>query len=141
MKLRYQKFPIDPANSPSSKKTYAIRPVIPIQLDTPKGKIEYLALIDSGADYCLFHASIGELMGIKIKSGKTLTFRGTSGAIQKAYFHRITFKISNENCTTIVGFSYDLEKLAFGLLGQDGFFDKWIVKFDYHLGEIDLQPI
>ena len=33
-----------------------------------------LALIDSGADYCIFHATIGEQLGLDITKGKELIF-------------------------------------------------------------------
>src|SRR5260221_1421993 len=93
MNFRYKKFPVDPNNCPFPNKKSAFRPVIQIDLEGINGKFGYFVLIDSGADYCIFHASIDELLGLNIKSGKPLTFFGTSGQPQKAYFHEITFKI------------------------------------------------
>lgn len=141
MNFKYRKFPVNPKNCPFKDKKSVLRPVIQIDFETPKGKFGYLVLIDSGADYCIFHASIGEQLGLKIKTGKPLTFFGTSGKPQKAYFHKITFGIGGCPHTGEVGFSYDMEKLAYGLLGQDGFFDRWIVKFEYHKQNIDLREI
>lgn len=40
---------------------------------------------------------------------------------------------------TIVGFSYDIAKHGFGILGQRGFFDKFAVKFDLSKEEIELK--
>ena len=141
MNFRYRKFPVDAKNCPFPNKKSALRPVIQIDFETPSGNFGYLVLIDSGADYCIFHASIGEQLGINIKSGKPLTFFGTSGEPQKAYFHEVTFKIGDHSHTCGVGFSYDMEKLAYGLLGQDGFFNKWMVKFEYQKENIDLREI
>ena len=141
MKFDYQKFPVDKENCPFPNKKSSLRPVIQIDFETREGTFGYLVIIDSGADYCLFHASIGELLGLDIKTGKPLTFYGTSGQPQIAYFHKITFKIGGYKHTCDVGFSFDMEKLAYGLLGQDGFFNKWIVKFECHKERMELTPV
>lgn len=141
MNFKYRKFPVDSNNCPFSNKKSALRPVIQIDFETPNGNFGYLVLIDSGADYCIFHSSIGEQLGLDIKSGKPLTFFGTSGEPQRAYFHKITFKIGGWVHTCKVGFSYDMETLPYGLLGQDGFFNRWIVKFEYQKENIDLKEV
>lgn len=141
MNFKYKKFPVDPKKSPFPNKKSAFRPVIQIDFYSSNGKFGYLVLIDSGADYCIFHAKIGELLGLDIKSGKPLTFYGTSGQPQIAYFHKVTFKIGGIEHRCEVGFSYDMEKLAYGLLGQDGFFDKWSIKFEYNKENIELKQV
>lgn len=141
MNFEYRKFPVDPDNCPFPGKKSALRPVIQVDFDSPSGSFGYLVLVDSGADYCVFHASIGEQLGLDIKSGAPLTFFGTSGEPQKAYFHEITFKIGGNQHTCLVGFSYEMEKLAYGLLGQDGFFNKWTVKFEYQKENVDIREI
>ena len=140
MDFRYQKFPVDSNNCPFPDKKSALRPVIQIDFDTPTGSFGYLVLVDSGADYCIFHASVGEELGLDITKGVPLVFFGTSGEPQKAYFHQVTFKVGGHSYTCKVGFSYDMDKLAYGLLGQDGFFDNWIVKFEYHKGNVEIKP-
>ena len=141
MNFKYKKFPVDPANCPFPNRKSAFRPVIQIDLDGVSVKFGYLVLIDSGADYCIFHAQIGELLGLDIKSGKPLVFHGTSGEPQTAYFHEITFKIGGFSHKCEVGFSDDMKKLPYGLLGQDGFFDRWIVKFEHHKENVELKEI
>lgn len=141
MNFRYKKFPTDPNNNPVPNHKSALRPVIQIDFDSPNGGFGYFVLIDSGADYCIFHARIGELLGLNIIKGDELTFYGTSGEPQKAYFHNISFKIGGNLHKCLVGFSYDMEKLAYGILGQYGFFDKWTVKFEYHKGNVELKEI
>lgn len=141
MNFSYQKFPFDSKNSPFLNKKSALRPVIQIDFETSKGNLGYYVLIDSGADYCIFHAQVGEQLGLDIKSGASLTFFGTSGTPQVAYFHKITFKIGGHPHTCKVGFSYDMDQLAYGILGQDGFFNKWTVKFEYQKENIDIREI
>ncbi len=130
---------MDRANCPFPEKKSSLRPVIQIDFDSQNGAFGYLVLIDSGADYCIFHAKVGEILGLDIKSGKQMVFFGTSGEPQKAYFHKITFKVGGHYHICEVGFSYDMEKLAYGLLGQDGFFDHWSVKFEYHKENVELK--
>lgn len=141
MNFSYQKFPFDSKNSPFPNKKSALRPVIQIDFETSKSNLGYYVLIDSGADYCIFHAQVGEQLGLDIKSGASLTFFGTSGTPQVAYFHKITFKIGGHHHTCKVGFSYDMDQLAYGILGQDGFFNKWTVKFEYQKENIDIREI
>lgn len=141
MNFPYKKFPVDLQNCLFPQKKSSLRPVIQIDLDSPNGQFGYFVLIDSGADYCMFHASIGERLGLDIKKGDSLTFFGTSGHPQKAYFHKVSFKIGGHEHGCSVGFSYDMENLAYGLLGQDGFFDKWHVKFEYDKENIELKKI
>jgi hypothetical protein len=52
---------------------------------------------------------------------------------------------SNSQCRgwdyeTIVGFSYEIAKFGFGILGQKGFFDIFVVKFDLSKEEIEIKP-
>lgn len=141
MNFDYRKFPVDLNNCPFPNKKSSLRPVISISLNGKKGNFGYFVLIDSGADYCIFHGFIGDELGIDVKSGKPLTFYGTSGEPQKAYFHKITFKVGGIDHSCMVGFSYEMENLAYGILGQDGFFSQWMVKFEYHKENIELKKI
>lgn len=43
-----------------------LKPIIPVQVSNGKNKLEYAALIDSGADFCIFDAEIGECLGLDI---------------------------------------------------------------------------
>src|SRR3989344_9441195 len=141
MNFKYKKFPVNPDNHPFPNQKSALRPVIQIDFDTPTGALGYLVLIDSGADYCIFHSIVAERLGIDIKTGRELIFYGTSGQAQKAYFHKISFKIGGSLHECEVGFSYDMEKLAYGLLAQYGFFDKWIIKFEPQKENVELKEI
>jgi len=139
MNFKYRKFPVDRNNCPFPNKKSSLRPIVQIDFETQLGNLGYLVLIDSGADYCIFHAEIGTHLNLDIESGLPLTFYGTSGQPQKAFFHEVSFKIGGHLRKYMVGFSYDMSKLAYGLLGQDGFFDKWKVKFEYQKENIELK--
>jgi len=47
-----------------------LRPVIPIEIIYKNRSIPYEVLVDSGADFCIFDAQIGEILEIDITSGE-----------------------------------------------------------------------
>lgn len=50
-----------------------LRPVIPIEILYKSRSVPYEVLVDSGADFCIFDAEIGELVGIDVASGEPQT--------------------------------------------------------------------
>ena len=59
MKFNYKKY-----------SSSVLRPVIPIKLKNKDLEIGYEVLVDSGADFCVFDAQVGEAIGIDVKKGK-----------------------------------------------------------------------
>ena len=140
MNIPYKAFPIHPSNKIDPKQRELLRPVVQIDLVNKNGdSFGYDVLIDSGADYCLFHASIGQQLGLDIKKGKALGFYGTSGRMQTAYFHEITFSLQGKSITTLVGFSSGIESMSVGLLGEYGFFDRFVITFQLEKKIISIE--
>ena len=139
LKYDYRKFPAEPSKA-FPRRFSAIRPVIPIQLIHGEKRVRYYTLIDSGADLCIFHAEIGELIGIEVESGKLLQFSGISRQQLTAYFHDIKIEVGGYEFDCYVGFSRDIGNLPYGLLGQLGFFNLFDILFDYSKGRIELKP-
>lgn len=139
-KLDYRKFPAQ-RTEPFPRRTSVSRPVVPIALINGSQRIRNLALIDSGADYCIFHAEIGEQIGLDIESGKRLSFFGTGGQEQSAFFHDVKLEVGGHEISCFAGFSRELESLPYGILGQIGFFNKFKITFDYEKGKIELQSV
>ena len=137
-KLDYRRFPAGPTE-PFPSRTSVVRPVVPIALIHGSNRVRVFALIDSGADYCIFHAEIGEQIGLEIESGKSLSFSGISSAGQTAYFHNIELEVGGHEFDCYAGFSRDIQDLPYGILGQVGFFDIFKVSFDYNKEKIELQ--
>lgn len=118
-----------------------LKPIIPLKIIIRGEELKYAALIDSGADFCIFDAEIGEYLGLDIRNGPREEFGGIQekgGA--EAFLHEVTLNIGGWDCKTIIGFSYDIAKHGFGVLGQKGFFEHFIVKFDLSKEEIELKP-
>lgn len=140
MKFSYSKFPSKP-NSAFPDRKHVKRPVIPIEVKYGENKIKYLALIDSGADFCVFHAQIGEAIGIDIKKGKVLEYYGINGDKEEAFFHDISIIVGGWEKKCYCGFSYKLDetKMPYGVLGQKGFFNLFKVLMDYEKEQIELK--
>ena len=103
-------------------------------------KLIYHALIDSGSDINIVHAAIGEYLGINITEGEKHPISGISGAAT-GYIHKISIEIGGWQFDNIpVSFSEDIASYSFGVFGQVGFFDKFVVKFDYQKKSIEIIP-
>ena len=91
---------------------------------------DVIALVDSGADLCLFHSDIGKLIGIDVESGSELAFQGVSGAKATAYLHRVRLTVRDMDSISLdVGFT-NLMAVGTGLLGQQGFFEQFQISFN-----------
>lgn len=137
MKFVYKKEPCNPSDAfPAIKHIY--RPIIPITLEFESRKIGYEALLDSGADWNLFHSIIGEAIGVTVEKGKKISFRGIGGGDFTAYFHTLTVTIGGWPYTMYCGFSSDIPMNSKGVLGHSGFFDSFMVKFNTPKLEVEL---
>lgn len=116
-----------------------LRPVIPVEISYKDRSVPYEVLVDSGADFCIFDAEIGELLGIDIESGEPQMVGGITGAPETYYVHVVTLKIGGWPHSLKVGFLRNIARLGYGVVGQQGFFDVFVVKFDLLKEEIELK--
>lgn len=140
MKFPYKRVPIEP-RSPYLGIS-VLRPIIPILITYVNKPIKYDVLIDSGADFCILPAEIGEYISINVKTGKKELFGGIQeqkGIRLVAYMHEVTLNVGGYDYKTTIGFSYDIAKIGCGILGQKGFFNLFKVQFDYRKEEIELK--
>ncbi len=138
MRFSYRKLLL-PRHSPYFGAS-VLKPIIPIKISVGDKELYYSALVDSGADFCIFDAEVGEYLGSDIKAGQRVEFSGIEdhgGSV--AFLHDISLDIGGWSYKTKIGFSYDISRRGFGVLGQRGFFDIFIVKFDLAKEEIELR--
>lgn len=138
MKFSYAKFALQ-QRSPLFGFS-VLRPIIPLTIQAGDHMLKYQALVDSGADFSIFDAEVGEELGLNIRSGDEMRFggvQGYGGAV--AYLHAVTLILGGKSFQTIVGFSYDIGKRGTGILGQKGFFDRFAVKFELMKESIELS--
>ncbi len=118
-----------------------LRPVIPIEVIFNNKSVDYEVLIDSGSDLNIFSSEIGDLLGIALTKEDKGEVSGITGKSKPFYFHNLDIKVGGNLYKDIrVGFLEDIGKYAYGVVGQKGFFDIFIVKFDLVKKEIELEP-
>jgi Aspartyl protease len=123
--LRYNADPINPPSAAFPQRMRTFRPRIAVVLATQVAAFPCYALVDSGADDCIFPASFGAQLGLNVYTGRHYAFGGAGGGgSQNAYFFDLQITLQNIARYRIpVGFSTALEDFGIGLLGQNGFFD------------------
>ncbi len=130
MKFKYKKYPPN-----------FLRPVIPITLVQNGIEVSYQALIDSGSDICIFDAGLLEILEINLTSGERRELIGATGQPAVFYFHLIGIKVGGWKYNIKAGFMPRTAALDYGLVGQQGFFNIFTVKFDLIKEEIELKEI
>lgn len=112
-----------------------IRPTLDVQLDVG-GDLEFAtgALIDTGASSSLFPRGAAEALGVDMgrwQEHRTRNF-AIAGAERVAVAHAVHLTLLREpafNWEADVWFFVEEWPLSFGILGGDGFLDRWAVSF------------
>lgn len=146
MRFPYVVFPARPDAAFPNRSSVA-RPVLPIELSRNGRRIIAYAIVDSGADTCIFPASLALQLGITIPNQHTHVFSGTADEPQIAYFDSVRATIWNGNRSEnpIVfdlqaGFCSSLEHVGLGLLGQEGFFSIFKISFSHAESFFEVNP-
>ena len=114
---------------------------MPIKLRSNGSEIEYEVLVDSGADMCIFHAEVGEALGIELTKGKPFEVFGVGGKASLYYLHPVAIEVGGWEYNIQAGFMADVAGriMPYGIVGQRGFFDLFKIKFDLLKGDIELK--
>ncbi|MBI4522773.1 MAG: hypothetical protein HY695_03045 [Deltaproteobacteria bacterium] len=109
-------------------RSFVDRPALVTNIEY-RGKIfpiNFFSIIDSGADSCVFPASIGRHIGIDVQSGLAEATAGVTGS-DTAYYHLVKVWVSIQgkwySFDCYAGFMDGLDQLSTGLLGHHGFFN------------------
>ncbi|MGB8673915.1 MAG: hypothetical protein WCD27_06135 [Candidatus Acidiferrales bacterium] len=139
--FRYNTDLVNPPTQAFPKRTITHRPRIAVVLAAGTVIFSCYALVDSGADDCIFPTSFGTQLGLNVPTGKQYPFGGAGGgAIQMAYFFDLQLAIPQVGKYSIpIGFTDALESVGLGLLGQNGFFDRFRVSFNLKKGIFTLS--
>ncbi|KKP86607.1 MAG: hypothetical protein UR89_C0018G0002 [Candidatus Roizmanbacteria bacterium GW2011_GWA2_35_8] len=118
---------------------------MPITLRHNGQTVSYLALVDSGADFNIFHADIAEILGIDLSLIKsTVKFGGVKQDKTSCIGHLTSIDLGIGKDffdNTIVAFSNDISDNGYGIIGQFGFFNYFKVNFDRSKYSFDLTRI
>lgn len=92
-----------------------------VRLIGPGGEDEVLALLDTGAQYCLFKGVRASGLGISLMDGRSISLLTLGGELQ-GYLHRIEVEIEGSRFPVDAVFS--LNPIARELLGRHTLFEQ-----------------
>ena len=107
------------------------RPYIPVTLRSRERSMQpLLALVDSGADFCVFDGELSYLLDLDLTSLEQIKLNGVAG-MATGYVAHIEIGINESFFAVPAVFSFDFSpKGVGGIIGQVGFFDTYIIEFD-----------
>lgn len=116
------------------------RPVIPVVISNKGKKVSEMALIDSGSDMCVFDANIARVLGIDNSTGQQHTIGGLGGTQHESFTHTVTLIVGKQSVTVPVAFMRQVSgAFQYGILGQRGFFENFLIKFDLSKREVSVK--
>ena len=137
MEFNYRKEP----DHSKPKKEWIKRPKVQTRVFNGTAHEDLICLVDSGADDCMFHSSIADLLGIDLKSGRPKQFGGiAAGVTVDAYMHPIELQIYGlERIPVLAAFSEQFSQKS-GILGQSDVFDVFKIEFERYRGKLSISP-
>jgi hypothetical protein len=115
------------------------RPFVGVRLKAPGARVDTWALIDSGADWSLFHADWAEAFGIALDPQQWQVTQVPGGSVS-IWFHEMELEVCGMSLQCSIGFSPAAPR-AFGLLGRADFFRAFLVGFDHRGASVLLEPL
>lgn len=110
-------------------------PIVLVRLFRDSRQIEDYALVDSGAVYSIFDASIASRLEIDLGSGQRVFVSGLEGHLTPIYLHKLGVAIGEFHLAAEIGFS-DRFRLGFNLLGRHSVFNALQFCFNDRDGEL-----
>lgn len=115
------------------------RPVIPLEIEYQGRSVIYQVLVDSGADVCIFHSFVEEVLGLDLTKGRKQYVMGLGGEPQSYYIHPVNIRVRGVTIPVEAGFLPSIGINQYGVVGQSGFFERFVVSFDRLKKSFQLQ--
>ena len=135
MKFAYTKFP-----SRDPRKPWFGRPIVSVIL-THGESTSVAAIVDSGADRSLFDVEVGKDIGLNVESGEVEYFGGIGGSRVQAFVHKVQLQVVDIEKTVEVPIGFTKNLGVSGILGQEGFFDQYRIKFEKDHDMFEIVPV
>jgi len=108
----------------------AARPILPLLLTYGRSRVFSYAIVDSGADQCMFPLSLATALDLDPFRGPSAQIGGVGSSNVPAYFWDLVVELPGITTFPLrAGFTEGLNQWGLGLLGQDGFFNRFRVNF------------
>ena len=108
------------------------RPFIPLTLRYGNRSVKTKALVDSGADFCMFNGDLLEILApdLDLDTLEKVSLGGVGGTAT-GYVTHIEIGVNDTFFSVPAVFSFEFSPDEFGgLAGQVGFFDTFKIQFD-----------
>lgn len=130
-----------PAGTSIASGFHSSLPIIPIEVYSQEVStyLSYGAIVDSGAEYCMFDAQIGEAMGLVIEDGREADLKGPDGSGFKAYLHQVAYRVGGYTKSALIAFTHSMAP-GTGILGREGFFSFFVVQIDHRNKKVRITP-
>jgi len=129
----YRKIP----NLTVRRKRWIKRPMLQVTLHNGTKRKQVVCIVDSGADDCLFHASVGRSLGIDVGSGRRKILGGIAGSIE-AYIHPIEIQVQDFDERVAIEAGFTESDGVDAILGQTGFFENFRICFERYRWRIEV---
>ena len=97
------------------------------------------AVVDSGSPYWLFRADVADYLGIDLTRGvKDFVGGVTTAPSEPIFFHKVNIVIESDWVIQVMAGFVKKPSVA-GILGRNGFFDNFYVKFDYSVKPSEME--
>ncbi len=138
MRFPYRREPSSPSAAHPDRSS-VLRPRIRARLKHHERSVDLLALVDSGADDCLFPFEVAEMLGVVLHPAKSHHYGGIGEGVIVASFETVTLEVGGWSLPLYAGFS-DAPSII-PILGQNGFFTSFEVAFNRAKEVLELKPI
>jgi len=138
MKFSYLKEPAQPSRAHPGRRSI-LRPRIRIRLKHRDRFIDLLALVDSGADDCLFPLDVARLLRLDFDPANSHLYAGIGQGAVTATFQKVMLEVGGWSFILYAGFSDSPTVVP--ILGQNGFFDLFEVKFNKPKELVELKQL
>jgi Aspartyl protease len=135
MKYRYTS-PIPGADPASKRRVPLVKATL---LSQDNKRVTVLAMVDSGADICVFNLGYAVALGIDLRTCEQVVVSGVEGVARDCYKTTIDLGVEGLPKITVAVLFIDSSGVD-GLLGQEGFFDQHIVTFNRHNDSFEVVP-
>ncbi len=116
------------------------RPRIEVRLRHGDRFVKLLALVDSGADDCLFRLEVAQFLGLPLKRDAVHRYGGIGAGSITATFGTVTLEVGKWTLWDFyVGFSDSPSVVP--ILGQNGFFSEFEISFNRSEEIIKLKEV
>ncbi|MBZ5694367.1 MAG: hypothetical protein LAN36_03295 [Acidobacteriia bacterium] len=132
MKKKYMRLPLDKPAAAFKNETGLWMPLVNIRVGHDhRQSPRFPAVVDSGSPWCLFKADVAAYLGIDYQSGIEDMIGGiTQTTPEPVYFHKVRIFVETDWIIDVMaGFCKKLS--VTGILGRNGFFDNFCVRFDH----------